>query len=241
MFSPDQSTEADTSEKHPADLIASTDGVITNLITRTGVPQVHIGDIVTKGTLLVSGQIALLNDSGEVTGYRYEHADADIFADTQLTYLDELPYLHKEKLYTGKKSYFPFLRIGSFQLETRNLNSSDSSVEEARISHQFRLGENFSLPFYYGYEMRKKYQFEEKKYVKKEVQQILSHHFHSFCKDLEEKGIQIREKNVKIYMYTQKASASGTLYLNQRIEKERDTEINTMERKEPNEPVGTDN
>ena len=32
----------------PADLIASTDGIITNLITRTGIPQVHIGDSVTK-------------------------------------------------------------------------------------------------------------------------------------------------------------------------------------------------
>lgn len=54
------STQTDKSNKTdslPADLIASTDGIITNLITRTGIPQVHIGDSVTKGTLLVSGRI----------------------------------------------------------------------------------------------------------------------------------------------------------------------------------------
>ena len=79
------STQTDKSNKTdslPADLVASTDGIITNLITRTGIPQVHIGDSVTKGTLLVSGQIDILDDSGEITGYQYTHADADIFADT---------------------------------------------------------------------------------------------------------------------------------------------------------------
>ena len=46
------STQPDKSNKTdplPADLVASTDGIITKLITRTGIPQVHIGDSVTKG------------------------------------------------------------------------------------------------------------------------------------------------------------------------------------------------
>ena len=52
------STQPDKSNKTdplPADLVASTDGIITKLITRTGIPQVHIGDSVTKGTYLYLG------------------------------------------------------------------------------------------------------------------------------------------------------------------------------------------
>lgn len=240
-LSANSSEDTENTSDHPTDLVASMDGVITKMITRTGVPQVHIGDTVTKGTLLVSGRIEILNDSGEVTGYQYEHADADIFADTQCPYLEELSYLHKEKKYTGEKSYSCFLRIGSVRLGTWNRRTSDSPTEKTLIFHQLQFGENFSLPLYYGYEMRKLYQFTEKNYTQKEVQQILSQHFYSFCKDLEEKGIQICENNVKIYISPQKSVASGMLYLNQRIDEEKNTEIITMERKEPNESVGTDN
>ena len=40
-------------ELHPTDLIASADGVITSIVTRSGIPQVHAGDQVKKGDILV--------------------------------------------------------------------------------------------------------------------------------------------------------------------------------------------
>ena len=223
----------------PADLIASTDGIITNLITRTGIPQVHIGDSVTKGTLLVSGRIDILDDSGEITGYQYTHADADIFADTQISYLDIISCYHNKKVYTKETKKSGFIQIGSVRLETWKPKMSDTS-EKLCIEHQLKLGENFSLPVFYGHETIKKYGFKKIKYTKKEMQTILSSRFRYFCKDLEEKGIQINEKNVKIYISAEKATASGTLYLNQQIEEETETERITLERNEPDESVGTD-
>ena len=223
----------------PADLIASTDGIITNLITRTGIPQVHIGDSVTKGTLLVSGRIDILDDSGEITGYQYTHADADIFADTQISYLDIISCYHNKKVYTKETKKSGFIQIGSVRLETWKPKISDTS-EKLCIEHQLKLGENFSLPVFYGHETINKYGFKKIKYTKKEMQTILSSRFRYFCKDLEEKGIQINEKNVKIYISAEKATASGTLYLNQQIEEETETERITLERNEPDESVGTD-
>ena len=60
-----QGTE-EVSEK-PTDLIAEEDGVITGIITRSGVPQVHIGDSVKKGDLLVLGRIDVTDD-GKIIG-----------------------------------------------------------------------------------------------------------------------------------------------------------------------------
>ena len=236
------STQTDKSNKTdslPADLVASTDGIITNLITRTGIPQVHIGDSVTKGTLLVSGRIDILDDSGEITGYQYTHADADIFADTQISYLDIISCYHNKKVYTKETKKSGFIQIGSVRLETWKPKMSATS-EKLCIAHQLKLGENFSLPVFYGHETIKKYGFKKIKYTKKEMQTILSSRFRYFCKDLEEKGIQINEKNVKIYISAEKATASGTLYLNQQIEEETETERITLERNEPDESVGTD-
>ncbi len=61
----------------------------------------------------------------------------------------------------------------------------------------------FSLPIFYGHETIKKYGFKKIKYTKKEMQTILSSRFRYFCKDLEEKGIQINEKMLR-YIYLPK-------------------------------------
>ena len=54
------------------------------------------------------------------------------------------------------------------------------------------------------------------------------------------KGVQIKENDVKIQLYENSASASGTLYLNEKITREADTEILNVERKETDESGGTD-
>ena len=76
------------------------------------------------------------------------------------------------------------------------------------------------------------YSFEEKSYTEEEIQRELTRRFEKFCKELEEKDIQILENSVKIHIDSDSADASGTLYLNQRITEETDTEILTIERKE---------
>src|SRR5699024_3607733 len=102
-------------------------------------------------------------------------------------------------------------------------------------------GETFTVPVSLGMRTARSYSFEQKEYTEAEVQEILTKNFRRFCADLEEKGIQIRENNVKIQLYDNSAAASGTLYLNEEIGEEADTEILTIERKETDESVGTDN
>ena len=103
-----------------------------------------------------------------------------------------------------------------------------------------KIGENFYLPFSYGMKTAKSYSFVEQTYTDEEARQILSRNFHRFCEELEEKGVQIRENSVKIQLHENSAVASGILYLNERITEETDTEILTIERKETDESVGTD-
>ena len=39
-------------DENAVDLVASSDGVITKIVTRTGTPQVHVGDTVKKEIFL---------------------------------------------------------------------------------------------------------------------------------------------------------------------------------------------
>ncbi|HIZ82395.1 MAG TPA: sporulation protein YqfD [Candidatus Mediterraneibacter pullistercoris] len=227
-------------EETPTDLIASSDGVITSIVTRSGVPQVHVGDRVKKGDLLVLGRVDVVDDSGEVTGYQYQRSDADIFADTTMEYRDEISLTYKEKVYDGKEKYLPYVRFRDYTISVGSLANKYDHSEVISKEQPLKAGENFYLPVSLGLKTAKSYAFEEKKYSEEEVRALLSRNFERFYDDLAEKGVQIKGNNVKIHLYADSAVASGTLNMNERITEEADTEILTIERKETDESVGTD-
>ena len=236
----DASVVPDGGEEKPVDLIASSDGVVTKIVTRSGVPQVHVGDTVKKGDILVLGRVEVVNDSQEVVSYQYHRSDADVFADTQMEYTDTLPLTYQEKVYDGKKKYQPFIRLADWTVSVGSIKNKYEHSERVTEETQIRLGENFYLPLFYGMKSVKSYSLVERTYSEEEARRLLSLDFKRFCEDLEEKGVQIRGNNVKIHLYEDSASASGTVYLNERITEEADTEILTVERKETDESVGTD-
>ena len=228
-------------ERTPTDLVAEKSGVITEIVTRAGVPQVHAGDTVEAGDVLVLGRVDVMNDAGETTGYQYVNADADILADTQMEYEDSMSLVYQEKVYDGKEKFQPFLRVFDLCISVGSIRKDYSNSEIFTSETRLKAGETFTLPVSLGMRTACSYSFEQKEYTEAEVQEILTKNFRRFCADLEEKGIQIRENNVKIQLYDNSAAASGTLYLNEEIGEEADTEILTIERKETDESVGTDN
>lgn len=225
----------------PTDLIASSDGVITGIVTRSGIPQVHIGDSVKKGETLVLGRIDVTSDNGEVIGYRYQKSDADIFADTKLEYHDRISLNYQDKKYTGKEKCEFFVRIGQWKVKFGSVVNNDQNCEIYSEQNIIRIGENLILPIVWGKKNAKEYVNVDKTYQEDEIRRILSERFERFCDDLEEKDVQIIKNNVKIQLYENSAAAAGTVYMNERITQEKETEILTMERKETDESVGTDN
>ena len=236
----DASVVPDGGEEKPVDLIASSDGVVTKIVTRSGVPQVHVGDTVKKGDILVLGRVEVVNDSQEVVSYQYHRSDADVFADTQMEYTDTLPLTYQEKVYDGKKKYQPFIRLADWTVSVGSIKNKYEHSERVTEETQITLGGNFYLPLFYRMKSVKSYSLVERTYSEEEARRLLSLDFKRFCEDLEEKGVQIRENDVKIHLYENSATASGTLFLNERITEESDTEILTVERKETDESVGTD-
>lgn len=230
-------------ENSPKDLIAAQDGVITDMITRKGTPLVQIGDEVKKGDILVCGRMEVKDDSAQVIDYQYCQADADIYADTEEVYKNQISREYKEKVYLEKeerrKWYFSIngyrVFVGTDQ------NDSQEKKEIYRMERQLKIGENFYLPFTYGKIILKMYKESKKNYTNEEIQAILSQEFSLFLQELEKKGVQMRENSVRIRCYENYASAEGVLYLNQKITEAADTEILEIERNEINESSGTVN
>lgn len=212
----------------PRDLIATKDGIITNIITRKGSPCVHVGDHVSKGDVLVSGKIEITNDSQEVVGYKYLKADADIYADTTMTYKDTVDQIGIRKNYEDNLRGIVYLKTGNYVWKAGTLKHHFREWESFSKEKTFKLGENFLLPIAVGYQIIRPYTTKKYTRTQKEIQEELSLNYALFSKELEEKGIQIRKKDVKIHMYKNTASAKGVLYLNEKITKEADVNISEI-------------
>lgn len=225
-------------EEKPTDLIASADGVITDIVTRSGIPQVHEGDVVKKGDILVRGRIDITDDAGEITGYEYCRSDADIYADTSVKYENTLQLIQNKKVYDGKEKHLFYLRFDDTIISLGGIENQYKYCEFLTGEHQLKFGENVYLPVYWGMKTSRSYSFFKETLSKETARNLLSEEFQRFCKELEQKGIQIRGNDVKIKLFEKEAKAEGMIYLNETIAEETDTEIIMIEREETDESVG---
>lgn len=203
-------------ETEGTDLAATQDCTILSIVTRQGTPLVHEGDQVKKGDLLVNGRLDLKNDAGEVTGYRYCKAQADITGEYQISYEDTMEREFEIRSYQYERNNLVrqeelFLRAGdrifSFGRLKNNYQEYDYYVEESQLT----VGENFSLPLFWGRRTAVPCSVRRENYTDSQLQQLLSRRFEKVCQDIEKKGLEIIENDVKIYTEQNAACARGTL------------------------------
>jgi similar to stage IV sporulation protein len=208
------------------DIVASADGVITEMITRSGTPLVAVNDTVQKGDILVSGCIEITGDENEVLKRLYHSADADIKAQVQLPYEDILEIEYIEEQHTGAAKERRMLQGFSYTLENPLSRPDYELYEMISETHQLHLTDNFYLPFFYTkqtyYEVTKTVQT----HSKEEIRQIATKNLANHIADLEEKGIQIIGKNVMIEKKKDYYVAHGTIETYQSIVSLQPTDMN---------------
>ena len=97
-----EEAEAAETQEERTDLAAERAGIITSVLVRSGRALVQPGDEVEEGQLLVSGRLDIMSDYGEVLGYQYTAADADVYARTEYAYFDEFLLSHRSGILPGK-------------------------------------------------------------------------------------------------------------------------------------------
>ena len=232
----DKNYKAETEETLavPVDIIAEKSGTITSIITRSGVPQVHEGDCVEAGDILVKGNVEVNNDAGEVVNYQYQVSDADIFAETIYEYEDALSLTYYVKEYSGNNKSQFYLRVGDTFIGFGLLTHSYEEWERYTGESQMKIGDHFYLPVSYGTKVVKEYTSIAQTYEESEFKFILTKRFQRFCEELEKKGVVIIENNVKIYKGKENVTAKGTITVNELIGTEQAADIINIEDQEGN-------
>lgn len=206
----DIKTGHDTLPEDCADLVADEDGIVESIITRQGVPLVRKGDEVTAGDILISGDVQIVGDDSTVTGHQFVRADGDVLIQSSRVYQDSLPVSHEVKEYTGVVrhiySFTAFRR--TFQIFRKPAKGMYSYVSDHKQLHLF---EDFYLPFYFEKKEYAEYVLTKRNYTEKEAYAILNKNLMGFCNDLEEKGVQILQKDVKMRKDQKQYDVQGSL------------------------------
>ena len=180
------------------DLVATRAGTVSYIITRSGVPQVSTGDTVEQGAVLVSGAVPVYNEDTTVRKYQFVQADADIILRYGEDISVEQSVSYEEKRYTGEEKKVYVLGAGdrewSLRLRKIPYQAYDSSVEKKQV----KLLEHLYLPFSYGHKTIREYEITQQKHSEEEMKTLMQEEWDKIISTLEEKGVQIAEKNVTI-------------------------------------------
>ena len=195
---PDYDQPGQLTETEGMDLVAAKEGMISYIITRRGVPQVTLGDTVNVGDVLVSGAVPVYNEDTTIRKYQYVQSDADI----KLRYTESISVkrdiLYEEKVYSGNQK--KMLMFGVKDREW-NLRWGPIKYEDYDIGgekKQVRLLDRLYLPIFYGTKTVQEYEIVKKKHTEEEMNDLMQEEWYKIISTLEEKGVQITEKNVTI-------------------------------------------
>ena len=180
-----------------SELVTDYDGTIVAIIVRSGVPMVKVGDAVAKGDVLVAGNVPVFNEDATVKEYLYVDADADIWLEHAMSFSARLPFDYIQKEYTGRTKKRFYLRIGNHEWkmpQERPFLVYDSLIRESRPL----VFEKLLIPIYQGSYTYREYKNVEHEYTLEQAETLLSEKLRTFLASLEEKGVQIIEKDVKI-------------------------------------------
>lgn len=192
--------QAGSKERFPqgADLTAARSGIVRSILTRAGVPQVKEGDRVERGDVLISGLVPVTNDDGTVREWQRTAADGDVVLEYTGTVSLRQPFSYTYRNYTGReKKYFFFTlfdRRYRFPFTRCRYVRYDEVIQQERV----RLLGQIDLPLSAGTVLCREYLPVDALYDAESAKELLAGDFQKFISGLEEKGVHIIQKDVKI-------------------------------------------
>ena len=180
-------------------IIASSDGVVKEIITGSGTQLVNKGDKVKKGQILIEGTIGYKDDSKTVVSKRPVAAQGTVILTCKRNYQDKFSLLHTEKVYTGRQRSKMGFAFGEKRILVSNLIKQFETYEKCDIIKNdcpITIGKNFVLPIHFLHHTEWEYKMEERTYSLGQAKDLASKHYQTYMISLTNKGIKIvSEKN----------------------------------------------
>ena len=148
--------------------------------------------------MLVSGAVPVMADDGTVKEYQFCHADADVSLVYEIPVHEEQPLMYEYKNYTNREKKDVFFSLGHKRYVLKLGDCKFLNYDTILDTRQLCILNQIYLPFYYGYVVHREYLPVEAVYQENKAESMLNEKLSKNIVSLEEKGVQIIEKDVKI-------------------------------------------
>ena len=202
-------------------IVADKEGIVESIFVRQGTKNVSVGDPVSQGTVLIRG----IQEIPDGTGTKIKEVPVAAKGDVSISYRipirERLLLEYNTKVYSGNeiKKYDLVTEKNIYHLNDDTIPFLEYDYYEEEITPLL-----VKLLFPDIKIIRKNYrdylEYKEK-YEQEEAQEIVSNNFKKILKSLEEKGVQIIEKNVKMKIDDVSVSLEGDLKVRE-VFKEKD-------------------
>jgi similar to stage IV sporulation protein len=148
--------------------------------------------------VLVDGKVPVYNEDATLREYLFTDADADIVLEHTTNYQETLPFDYVDREYTGREKRQLFLRVGENFEGKISIEKPFLLYDTVMRQGRTVLFEKLDIPVFSGSYTYREYYNVEHEYTLEEAETLLKEKLIVFIQSLDEKGVQIIEKNVRI-------------------------------------------
>jgi len=194
-----------------SDIAASENGIVDSILVRQGTAMVKVGDEVSKGDILISGKVDIIADDYTIKETYLCNADGDVYLIYNYPIEEQISLEYLTKEYTGNQIQKMDLYYKNSLIPIPHLKIPYTKYDSVTETIDYPLCNILSIPIAIKQTTYREYQMIRKKYNNLEAEKLLKNKLDKIFLSLEEKGVQIIEKNVKISTNSAYLSATGNI------------------------------
>ena len=205
----------------PYDIVASMDGVITQITAERGTPLVQAGDVVKKGDVLISSEI-LIGLEGEEQHKEYVAAEGKVMARIWQNFSDELPLEYAEKRYTGEETENNVVIIAQNEIDIVRPSLDNEADREVLSEKKLGLGD-FTLPIEIRKEVYYLYTLEDRSRTVDEAKGQLESDLKFLAEQALSKNGWVEEIKMVYEPLSDRVKATAEVVMIERIDEKKET------------------
>ena len=206
----DDQKEAMLQSTQDAHIVSTRDGVITSLVVRSGVTALKEGDTVVPGQILISGEVPLKDDGGNVIGTKSVRADGEIYANVSYGYEDSFLLSHEIREYAEDPVRRYALVIGNTRIALPQVGSVGDRYDVVSQRKQLYLGSNYYLPIYLEIKEYRGYESRVTDYTDEEAKSVAAERFERYLRNKEAEGHRITAQEWELQITSGVCYVSGS-------------------------------